>query len=49
MIRILLHAASFLLALSMAGDRTLLDLRSLPPSDDEALGTAVLEVAGRWR
>jgi L-seryl-tRNA(Ser) seleniumtransferase len=33
----------------LAGDRTLLDLRSLPPSDDEALGTAVLEVAGRWR
>jgi L-seryl-tRNA(Ser) seleniumtransferase len=33
----------------LAGDRTLLDLRSLPPSDDEALGTAVLDVAGRWR
>ena len=32
----------------LAGDRTLLDLRSLPPSDDEALAAAVLEVARRW-
>src|SRR4051794_32604423 len=30
------------------GDRTLLDLRSLPPADDEALAAAVLEVARRW-
>jgi L-seryl-tRNA(Ser) seleniumtransferase len=30
------------------GDRTLLDVRSLPPSDDDALATAVLEVARRW-
>jgi L-seryl-tRNA(Ser) seleniumtransferase len=29
----------------LAGDRTLLDLRSLPPSDDEALVAAVLAVA----
>src|SRR4051794_2984864 len=28
--------------------RTLLDLRSLPPADDEALAAAVLEVARRW-
>ena len=30
------------------GDRTLLNLRSLPPTDDEALAAAVLEVARRW-
>jgi L-seryl-tRNA(Ser) seleniumtransferase len=30
------------------GDRTLLDLRSLLPEDDDALATAVAEVAGRW-
>jgi L-seryl-tRNA(Ser) seleniumtransferase len=30
------------------GDRTLLDVRSLPPSDDDALAAAVLEVARRW-
>ena len=30
------------------GDRTLLNLRSLPPSADEALAAAVLEVARRW-
>jgi L-seryl-tRNA(Ser) seleniumtransferase len=30
------------------GDRTLLNLRSLLPADDEALATAVLEVARRW-
>jgi L-seryl-tRNA(Ser) seleniumtransferase len=29
-------------------DRTLLNLRSLPPSADDALAAAVLEVAGRW-
>jgi L-seryl-tRNA(Ser) seleniumtransferase len=29
-------------------DRTVLDLRSVAPEDDEALGTAVLEVARRW-
>jgi L-seryl-tRNA(Ser) seleniumtransferase len=33
----------------VAGDRTLLDLRSLPPESDEALAGAVLEVARRWR
>jgi L-seryl-tRNA(Ser) seleniumtransferase len=33
----------------VAGDRTLLDLRSLPPSADEALAAAVLEVAARCR
>ncbi|TFV64359.1 L-seryl-tRNA(Sec) selenium transferase [Geodermatophilus sp. DF01-2] len=32
----------------LAGDRTLLDLRSLPPSDDGTLAAAVLEVARRW-
>src|SRR4051812_15525565 len=32
----------------VADDRTLLDLRSLPPSADEALAGAVLEVAARW-
>jgi L-seryl-tRNA(Ser) seleniumtransferase len=32
----------------LAGDRTLLDLRSLSPSDDETLAAAVLEVARRW-
>ena len=32
----------------VAGDRTLLDVRSLPPADDETLATAVLEVARRW-
>jgi L-seryl-tRNA(Ser) seleniumtransferase len=32
----------------LAGDRTLLDLRSLLPADDEALAAAVLEVARRW-
>jgi L-seryl-tRNA(Ser) seleniumtransferase len=32
----------------LAGDRTLLDLRSLSPVDDEALCSAVLEVAARW-
>jgi L-seryl-tRNA(Ser) seleniumtransferase len=30
------------------GDRTLLNLRSLPPSADGELAAAVLEVAGRW-
>jgi L-seryl-tRNA(Ser) seleniumtransferase len=30
------------------GDRTLLDLRSVAPEDDEALAGAVLEVARRW-
>ena len=30
------------------GDRTLLNLRSLPASDDETLAAAVLEVARRW-
>jgi L-seryl-tRNA(Ser) seleniumtransferase len=30
------------------GDRTLLNLRSLLPADDDALATAVLEVARRW-
>ena len=30
------------------GDRTLLNLRSLLPGDDDALATAVLEVARRW-
>jgi L-seryl-tRNA(Ser) seleniumtransferase len=30
------------------GDRTLLNLRSLPPSADDALASAVLEVARRW-
>ena len=30
------------------GDRTLLDLRSVAPEDDEALGDLVLEVARRW-
>jgi len=30
------------------GDRTLLNLRSLPPSADDTLATAVLEVASRW-
>src|SRR4051794_34153738 len=30
------------------GDRTLLNLRSLPPSADGALATAVLEVGRRW-
>jgi L-seryl-tRNA(Ser) seleniumtransferase len=29
-------------------DRTLLDLRSLPPSADDALADAVVEVARRW-
>ncbi|MGY1806279.1 L-seryl-tRNA(Sec) selenium transferase [Blastococcus sp. SYSU D00669] len=33
----------------VADDRTLLDLRSLPPGDDDALAAAVLEVAARWR
>ncbi|MGY1688785.1 L-seryl-tRNA(Sec) selenium transferase [Geodermatophilus sp. SYSU D01105] len=33
----------------VAEDRTLLDLRSLPPSADEALAGAVLEVAARCR
>ena len=32
----------------VAGDRTLLDVRSLPPADDETLAAAVLEVARRW-
>jgi L-seryl-tRNA(Ser) seleniumtransferase len=32
----------------VAGDRTLLDLRSLLPDEDDALGAAVLEVARRW-
>ncbi|MCV2489727.1 L-seryl-tRNA(Sec) selenium transferase [Geodermatophilus sp. YIM 151500] len=31
----------------LADDRTLLDLRSLPPSDDDALAAAVLDVARR--
>jgi L-seryl-tRNA(Ser) seleniumtransferase len=30
------------------GDRTLLNLRSVPPSSDHALAAAVLEVARRW-
>src|SRR3954465_11468507 len=30
------------------GDRTLLNLRSVPPSADDALATAVLEVGRRW-
>ena len=30
------------------GDRTLLDLRSLAPADDERLGSAVEEVSRRW-
>jgi L-seryl-tRNA(Ser) seleniumtransferase len=30
------------------GDRTMLDLRSLPPASDELLSAAVLEVARRW-
>ena len=30
------------------GDRTLLDLRSLDPADDEGLVAAVQEVARRW-
>jgi L-seryl-tRNA(Ser) seleniumtransferase len=30
------------------GDRTLLNLRSLPPSADDALATAVVEVGRRW-
>ena len=30
------------------GDRTLLNLRSLPPAHDDALATAVLEAAHRW-
>jgi L-seryl-tRNA(Ser) seleniumtransferase len=30
------------------GDRTLLNLRSLPPSGDDALAAAVLEVGRRW-
>jgi L-seryl-tRNA(Ser) seleniumtransferase len=32
----------------VAGDRTLLDLRSLLPSDDDALAAAVLEAARGW-
>jgi L-seryl-tRNA(Ser) seleniumtransferase len=32
----------------VAGDRTVLDLRSLLPADDDALAVAVLEVARRW-
>jgi L-seryl-tRNA(Ser) seleniumtransferase len=32
----------------VAGDRTLLDLRSLRTEDDETLAAAVLEVARRW-
>jgi L-seryl-tRNA(Ser) seleniumtransferase len=32
----------------VADDRTLLDLRSLLPEDDDALAAAVLEVARRW-
>jgi L-seryl-tRNA(Ser) seleniumtransferase len=32
----------------VADDRTVLDLRSLPASADEALAAAVLEVAARW-
>ncbi|WP_091324071.1 L-seryl-tRNA(Sec) selenium transferase [Geodermatophilus ruber] len=31
-----------------AGDRTLLDLRSVPPAADGELAAAVLEVAARW-
>ena len=30
------------------GDRTLLNLRSVPPANDDALASAVLEVARRW-
>jgi L-seryl-tRNA(Ser) seleniumtransferase len=30
------------------GDRTLLNLRSVPPSSDDALAAAVVEVARRW-
>ena len=33
---------------SVERDRTLLNLRSLPPSADDALVAAVLEVARRW-
>jgi L-seryl-tRNA(Ser) seleniumtransferase len=33
----------------VVADRTLLDLRSLDPADDDALAGAVLEVARRWR
>jgi L-seryl-tRNA(Ser) seleniumtransferase len=32
----------------VAADRTLLDLRSVDPADDDALAAAVLEVARRW-
>jgi len=32
----------------LEGDRTLLDLRSVAPEDDDALAEAVLEVARRW-
>jgi L-seryl-tRNA(Ser) seleniumtransferase len=33
----------------VAGNRTLLDVRSLPPAEDGTLASAVLEVARRWR
>jgi L-seryl-tRNA(Ser) seleniumtransferase len=33
----------------VVADRTLLDLRSVDPADDDALAGAVLEVARRWR
>src|SRR5947209_56536 len=33
----------------VVADRTLLDLRSLDPADDDALAAAVLEVARAWR
>ena len=29
-------------------DRTLVNLRSVPPAEDDALAAAVLEVARRW-
>jgi len=32
----------------LEGDRTLLDLRSVAPEDDDAVAEAVLEVARRW-
>ncbi|GAA4733273.1 L-seryl-tRNA(Sec) selenium transferase [Modestobacter marinus] len=43
-----LRAASTPVVGYAAGDRTLLDLRSLAPEDDERLAAMVLEVARRW-
>ena len=34
--------------LRVDGDRTLLNLRSVPPSADDTLADAVLEVGRRW-